>query len=49
MAGRNDGNIKVIMPNNKISASRNARGLSDIKPGDFVAVLVKKIIVFYMF
>lgn len=47
MAGRNDGNIKVIMPNNKISASRSARGLADIKSGDFVAVLVSKCIIIF--
>jgi hypothetical protein len=38
MAGRNDGNTKVIFPAVEIADSQHSQVLRSIKPGDYVVV-----------
>ncbi|XP_069688767.1 CDK5RAP1-like protein [Periplaneta americana] len=40
MAGRNDGNIKVIFPAEMIPESEDSQELKSIKPGDYVVVQI---------
>lgn len=43
LCGRTDGNIKVIIPNTKLSIEESSLK-QDIKPGDYIAVKVSIII-----
>jgi hypothetical protein len=41
LAGRNDGNIKVIIPSLSVPVEKGSNQLESIRPGDYIAVKVR--------